>query len=82
MGDAGADLHAEAAEMIRDELGGPGFAIGKLRVLVDVTPPGNDFALHLGNESVDLSLVLAGLGVQEAGAAEGDGRQEEWSHEP
>jgi hypothetical protein len=60
MSDAGLHLHSQTTEMIRHELGCARFSIAKFRMLVDVTTPGNHFALDLGSASVKVGLQRAG----------------------
>ncbi len=67
MRDPGADFYPEGSQMLRDELGGPGLAIGELGMLVDVTPPRHDFPLDLRGAAVDLGVEPAGLGVERGG---------------
>ena len=76
--DPRADFHAKGPEMIRDKLGGSGFAIGELGVLMDVTPPGEDFARHLSGAPVDFGSETCRLG--EAGDREGQQSQGDQSH--
>ena len=44
--DAGADLKAEAAQVISDELGGARLLIAEFRVLVNVSTPRNELRFH------------------------------------
>jgi hypothetical protein len=50
--------------MLRDEVGGPGLAIGQLGMLVDVAAPGHDLALDQRGAAVDLGVEPAGLSVE------------------
>ena len=50
--------------MLRHEIGSAGFAIGELRMLVDVAPPGQHFPLNLRRAAVDLGIEPARLGVE------------------
>jgi len=50
--------------MLRDQLGGPGLAVGQLGMLVDVAPPRDDLPLDLRGAAVDFGVEPAGLSVE------------------
>jgi hypothetical protein len=63
--------------MLRDEIGGAGFAIGQLWMRMDVAPPGHDLALDLRGTAVDFGVEPAGLSVERGDQSKGEGGQEE-----
>ena len=69
MRDPGLDLQTEPREVIGDELGGAGLAVGEFGVLVDVAAPRDDFFFELGRDG--------GLGLRQNGEREGGGEEGE-----
>jgi hypothetical protein len=49
--------------MIRNQLRGSYFAIAQLRMLMDITPPGNHLGINLGDGLVELPLADFGRGI-------------------
>ena len=77
---AGADLDPQRPQVLRDEIGRAGFAIGELGVGMDVAPPRDDLAFDLGGPAVDLDVEPAGLSLERCGESKGDEGQEDWAH--
>ena len=50
--------------MLRDEIGGTGLPVGELGMLVDVPPPGHDFAGDLRGSGVDFRVETPVLSVE------------------
>src|SRR5688500_1710981 len=74
MGDADLHLDPECAQVIRHQLGGANLAVAELRVLVNVTPPGDD----LGLDRRDARLQLAAQwGLRLRRRAESGGQRRE-----
>jgi hypothetical protein len=61
MGHPGLHLHAQAAQVIGNQLGGSGFPVAQFRVLVNVPPPRDDFGLDLTGSAVDLGSQRSSL---------------------
>jgi len=59
VGDTGPNFDAQAVQVIRHQLCGPHFPVSKLWILVNVSPPGNHFALNLAGPPIDLRAYSA-----------------------
>jgi hypothetical protein len=51
--DVGRDLETKLAQLVRNDPGGPRFAVAELGVLVEVAAPGNDLRGQLDGQLVD-----------------------------
>ena len=62
VGDAGAYLQAERAQVLGDQFRGARFPVAQFRVLVDVAAPGEDFAIHRRAQRGGLGAAVLRVG--------------------
>ena len=67
--DAGLHLHAQRAEVIRDDLGGADFLQPQFGMLVEIAAPGDDLREDFGGRAVDCRghRIRGRLGYREPG---------------